>query len=61
MPNQCGGIDSLNQFQRIEEFLRASSQIVSVEQMGDRQFDLRHCNVLSQTVDSHNSVVPCHA
>ena len=55
IPDQRQGVDPHHQVQGVEEFLRAPSQIVAVEQIGDRPLDRRHPDLLSQAVDRRDA------
>ena len=56
VPNQRAGVDTCHQIQRVEELLRASGQIMAVEQIHDGARQRRHLDLQPQAIDQHHAV-----
>ena len=55
VPDQCYGIGSRHQIQRVEELPGTTGQVVTVEQIRSRPFHRRHPGICSQTIDRHDA------
>ena len=54
--NQRFGIDARHQIQRVEKFLSASGQIMTIERIRDGSLDGRHVDLQAQAINGRDAI-----